>query len=83
MKTTESKIEKISFKLTKEDLIVVGQAVSKLAVNAETDTSNPDAFTIRNHSFSTEEPGAFTIRNHSFNAKEPGAFTIRNYSFTG
>lgn len=80
--TKSSNREKISFKLSKEDLTLMGQAVAKLSVTAESRTDEPGVFTIRNHAFSTEKPGAFTIRNYSFNAQEPGAFTIRNYAFT-
>ena len=77
-----TKREKISFKLAKEDLVVMGQAVAKLKVDADTQTSAPGAFVIRNHAFDSAKPGAFTIRNYAFNAKDPGAFTIRNYAFS-
>ncbi|MFM0091590.1 hypothetical protein PQR46_32320 [Paraburkholderia sediminicola] len=73
--------EKISFKLSKDDLTLMGQAVSKLHIATIPSPNEPGAFTIRNHAFSTDAPGAFTIRNYSFNAKDPSAFTIRNYSF--
>lgn len=74
--------EVISFKLAPEDLALMGKAVAKLAIKTDVNPAEPDAFTIRNHSFSTDKPGAFTIRNHSFSAKDPGAFTIRNYQFS-
>ncbi|MDB5934649.1 MAG: hypothetical protein JWQ01_1993 [Massilia sp.] len=74
--------EVLTFKLSREDLALMGKAVGKLAVTTDVDTSAPGAFTIRNHSFSTDKPGAFTIRNHSFNTQSPGAFTIRNYQFS-
>lgn len=79
---TRSQREIISFKLAEEDLALMGKAVAKLAITTDVNTSEPGAFTIRNHSFSTEQPGAFVIRNHSFSAKDPGAFTIRNYQFS-
>lgn len=77
----ESKREIIDFKLSTDDLALMGQAVGRMQVTGTYSTDKPGVFTIRNHSFSTDNPGAFTIRNHSFNTKEPGAFTIRNYAF--
>jgi hypothetical protein len=74
--------EIISFKLNKEDLAKIGEVVTRLQVTSEVDITEPGAFTIRNHTFSTTEPGAFTIRNHTFNPKVPGAYTIRNYQFS-
>ena len=72
----------LTFKLSPTDLAAMGKAVAKLQLKSEYLTTEPGAFTIRNHSFGTDSPGAFTIRNHSFSAKDPGAFTIRNYQFS-
>jgi hypothetical protein len=80
--TTKVHRKKISFELNKDDLILMGQAVAKLDVKAIVDTSQPGAFVIRNHAFSTDNPGAFAIRNFSFNTEKPGAFTIRNFAFS-
>jgi hypothetical protein len=81
-KSADSKREVLSFKLSRADLASMGKAVAKLEIASEFSTTEPGAFTIRNHSFSTEAPGAFTIRNHSFSTRNPGAFTIRNYQFS-
>jgi len=73
----------ISFKLSKLDLVNIGEVVTRLQVTASgVDPTQPGAFTIRNHSFNPDSPGAFTIRNHNFNAQSPGAYTIRNYQFS-
>jgi hypothetical protein len=79
---SSSRPEIISFKLEKEDLAKIGEVVSRLRVSSGVDITEPGAFTIRNHTFSTTEPGAFTIRNHTFSPKAPGAYTIRNYQFS-
>ena len=77
-----SKSTRISFELSNDDLVLMGQAVAKLNPVASLAQTAPGAFTIRNHAFSTDHPGAFAIRNFNFKADEPGAFTIRNYAFS-
>ena len=72
----------ISFKMNQEDFDRMSDIVTSLQITSGVDLTNPGAFTIRNHSFSTTEPGAFTIRNHSFSAAAPGAYTIRNFRFS-
>jgi hypothetical protein len=79
----EAPREIISFKLNKQDLASIGAVVTRLQVTASgVNTTQPGAFTIRNHSFNPDRPGAFTIRNHNFNTQTPGAYTIRNYQFS-